>query len=117
MNCLHCGNCCIMLDVVIINSKKIKNMDGSVDLNDPSIYEHKPTGFKCPNLLFVDGTSHCTVHHLPWFKETPCHDFTQIEREDSNCRTGEYMLKEENSNSYKRVLEKPYFAEAKKEKN
>lgn len=34
----------------------------------------------------------CEVHNYPWYKETPCFSHTQIEKGDTNCRMGEYIL-------------------------
>lgn len=43
------------------------------------------------------GEFSCALHDYPWYKETPCFAHGQIERENSNCRLGEYMLKQTQS--------------------
>lgn len=112
MICLRCGYCCIMYDVIIINPDKIKV---GLNFEDESIYMHKPTGFKCPHLSFIDGKAHCRIHHFSWFKDTPCAQFTQVESRETNCRVGEHMLNEKNIEIYRKVLNKPKFAEVKNE--
>ena len=111
MKCLRCSYCCTMYDVIIIAPNRVTV---NLDLTDESVYMHKPTGFKCPHLTFVDGKAHCRIHQFSWFKDSPCDQFTQVENGDTNCRIGEYMLNKKNADIYKKVLNKPEFAEAKK---
>lgn len=54
---------------------------------------HKTTGVACPHLEWEGEVATCKIHHLDWYVETPCFSHTQIERKDSPCRTGEYLLK------------------------
>jgi hypothetical protein len=57
------------------------------------------------NILCIDGTQRCPhltgdkpgeyfckIHHYEWFAETPCGQFSQIEREDSDCRIDAHLL-------------------------
>jgi len=112
MICLRCGYCCIMYDTIIIKPNRVTS---DLNLMDDTVYIHKPTGVKCPHLSFIDGKAYCRIHHFSWFKDSPCDQFTQIGKEDSNCRIGDHMLNEKNFDIYNKVLNKPEFAEAKKE--
>lgn len=95
MRCLRCGYCCLYMDVIIINPEKISE-GGEVDFEDESSYMHKPSQVRCPHLIFKDGDAVCKVHHLPWFKRTPCADFTQIESSETDlCRLGTYWRNRE----------------------
>lgn len=38
------------------------------------------------------GEYFCKIHHYEWFKDTPCGEFTQVERENSKCRIGNYKV-------------------------
>jgi hypothetical protein len=40
------------------------------------------------------GEYYCAIHDEPWYEETPCARHGQIEHGNTNCRTGEYMLKQ-----------------------
>ena len=80
MKCLHCGYCCTNLFVVIVDDPKL----GIVKEN----LKQKEEG-RCQHL---DDDNMCRIHDMPWYKDTPCFDYTQIEQGDTNCRTGEYML-------------------------
>ncbi len=92
MICLRSGYCCTNYDVIVIDPKAIQ--DGEVDLSDKSVYLHKPTGEKCPHLIHEeDGLFKCGIHHLPWYKETPCFAYTQIENGNTECRMGAYLRK------------------------
>ena len=85
MKCLRCGHCCINYDVIIID-------DPEKGVTEDNLI-HKKSGDRCQHLRGdKPGEYSCAVHHYPWYKETPCFEFTQVEREDSNCRMGEYVL-------------------------
>ena len=50
---------------------------------------------RCPHLVGdVPGEFSCAVHDCSWYPDTPCFSHTQIERSDTNCRMGEYILKQ-----------------------
>jgi len=44
------------------------------------------------------GEYSCALHDKPWYKKTPCYAHSQLEHKESNCRLGEYLLK--NFNDY-----------------
>ena len=54
----------------------------------------KPTGVRCPNLVFRSGRAFCLVHEEPWFKFTPCHSHGNPEidpdSDDRPCAYGSF---------------------------
>lgn len=68
--------------VVIVIDPKLGIVDGNV--------RGKPSGEKCPHLLGdKPGNYSCAVHNYDWYSQTPCAEFTQIERsKDDMCRLG-----------------------------
>ena len=76
------------------------------------IVDDPEKGIVDDNLIFHDGMKQpckhltgdkpgkysCAIHHYPWYKETPCFSHGQIERKNSNCRLGEWILKQEKNN-------------------
>jgi hypothetical protein len=78
--------------VIIISPSAIK-LDGSVDFEDEKNYEHKPMNVECPHLHWDGDFASCGIHHYSWFIDTPCHAYTQIGKENSPCRSGEYFQK------------------------
>ena len=91
MICLHCTYCCVMLDVVIVNPKIIPPKPGFKHQGDNLLF--KKGGVPCPHLDHKEGKAFCKIHHYDWYEKTPCYSHTQTEWKNSNCRTGEYMLK------------------------
>jgi len=98
MKCLGCGYCCIELSVIIINPDSVRKNLNFDELKDKDVL-HKPSGFACPHLIWsLEGKSICSIHHYDWFKQTPCHSHSQIEKSYcSKCRMGEYILAENNT--------------------
>jgi len=89
MICLRCGWCCINLEVVIPKEGiDFDNID--FDIEDSWCMKH--TGDVCPHLLEQDGKAFCKLHHYPWFQDTPCGQYTQIGREDAECRMGRAIM-------------------------
>lgn len=86
MICLRCGYCCKTSMVVVVDNPMLGIHEDNVSLNDG----HKP----CQHLKGTNpGNYVCAIHHYPWYKETPCFDYGQIEMSPTDkCRTGEYML-------------------------
>jgi len=83
--CLRCGYCCIRYDVIIVDNPDLGIVDGNLI--------HKPGDERCKHLRGdKPGEYSCAVHEYPWYKETPCFQFTQIEAENSACRVGQYVL-------------------------
>lgn len=81
-----------MYDVIIIKPEAIK--DGKTRII-PANMIHKPCGQDCPHLVWEeDGTSSCMIHHLKWYKRTPCFTHSQIEHGNTPCRMGVYVLKD-----------------------
>jgi len=94
MKCLHCGYCCLVYDVIIVNPNTDLEL---LDLNDINIdvektLQHKPSHQNCPHLLLKNHKFYCKIHNRKWYKDTPCYRHSQIENGDTNCRMGEYIL-------------------------
>lgn len=83
MICLRSGYCCISLDVIIVD-------DPDKGICDDNVI-HKPSGVACKHLLGTQFSHSCAIHDKPWYKKTPCAQYTQIESENSPCRTGKYL--------------------------
>jgi len=94
MICKRCGNCCLHLDIFVVNPRSILP-DGTLDRSDPEAMIQKPGGQMCPHLAFVvmpEGEiACCTIHHLPCYRDTPCEKFEQIGPEDSVCLLSSYL--------------------------
>jgi hypothetical protein len=88
--CLRCGNCCLHLDVAIVNPDCIL-ADGSLDPGRLDSMSFKPSGSVCPHLTFEEGVAVCRIHHLSCYVGTPCDQFEQIGREDDACIMGSYL--------------------------
>jgi hypothetical protein len=92
MVCLHCGYCCITYDVVIV----LKNLGPRKSVEREENIEYKPTNQRCRHITGnVPGEFLCGIHKFPWYKKTPCFNYVQIERKNTNCRMGEFVLKNE----------------------
>lgn len=86
MICLRSGYCCINYDVMIVDDP----VKGLVENN----VVHKKTGDRCKHLMGNKPGSHsCAVHDEPWYKDTPCAAFTQIECGNQQCRLGEHIIR------------------------
>jgi len=84
MICLRCGYCCVHYDVVIVADPAKGILEGNL--------RHKESGKRCPHLVGNKfGEFYCAIHGEKWYKKTPCHEYTQIEQENSPCRMGEYQ--------------------------
>lgn len=103
MICYFCGTCCINLDVIIIRPD-IANESFSMEDALEECFVHKPSGVICPHLEWIDKKASCRIHELSWFGLTPCHRHTQIERGDTPCRIGEYMLLGKGKEVYENML-------------
>jgi len=89
MNCLRCGYCCIEYNVAIVDKPELGLREDNVKV--------KPGGVRCQHLTGdTPGEYSCAIHNEPWYKQTPCFDFGQIEASPKdNCRMGAYLLKKE----------------------
>ena len=71
MICKRCGQCCIHLDILVVNPRSILP-DGSLDRSDPEAMISKPAGQICPHLVFEakeeGDIATCTIHSLPCYK-------------------------------------------------
>jgi len=86
MQCLRCSWCCRNLAVVIVD-------DPTKEISEDNIIFHEGKGVPCKHLRQLsDGSYACKIHDEPWYEETPCANHTQIERKDSPCRMGVYVL-------------------------
>ena len=87
MICLQCGYCCMNLFVTIVDNPELGIVEGNFHTyTEPERCKHL-RGNKI-------GEYSCAIHNYPWYKDTPCYDYTQIETANRNCRTGEYQLKQ-----------------------
>ena len=88
MKCLRCGYCCQNYVVIIVDDPK----KGIVESNLKVIGEKGPE--RCPHLRGdKPGEFYCSIHKEPWYCQTPCASFTQIENGDTDCRMGKFVLK------------------------
>ena len=85
MKCLRCGYCCVESCVVIVDDPAKGIITSNLIAKD--------SGVGCKHLTFRGKTAVCKLHNYKWYKETPCFKHKQIEMQNSNCRIGEYMLK------------------------
>jgi hypothetical protein len=94
MKCLKCGHCCKFYSVVIVlDPDKIKgNSIGEEDVDNFAV--HDGMGVPCPHLRGNEaGKYSCAIHDKPWYGETPCAQFGQIESSpDEDCRVGRYIM-------------------------
>lgn len=86
MKCLRCGYCCIEYMVMIVDKPELGLVESNV--------KFKPSGVRCPHLQGDKPGEHsCAIHDQPWYNQTPCADFGQIESSPEDaCRMGEYLL-------------------------
>lgn len=88
MRCLRCGYCCLTMLIPIIEDPEKGVVEDNIICLDGSQ--------RCPHLRGDrPGDYSCSIHHYDWFKDTPCGQYDQVERKDSDCRTGTYKLKKE----------------------
>lgn len=87
MRCLRCGYCCINYCVMVVK-------DASKELIAENMEFHAGNGRPCRHLRGPGpGDYTCAIHDKPWYKETPCFAFTQVEdNPDTPCRIGVYVL-------------------------
>jgi hypothetical protein len=94
MICLRCGQCCLHLDIFVINPASIL-ADGSIDSDDKEAMILKLAGERCPHLAHQPETDGylavCTIHHLLCYRGTPCEQFEQIGPEDAVCVMSGYL--------------------------
>jgi len=82
------------LSVVIVVDPEKFDLDNIDESNYKTFDQAKE---RCPHLRGENvGEYSCSIHHYPWFKDTPCGTHTQFETTDSNCRMGDYFLKKSN---------------------
>ena len=78
--------------VVVVKPECVRD---DLDLHDESIKEAvmvKESSAQCPNFEWKDSnTAHCTIHHYPWFKFTPCGTHRQIGEPNDPCRMGVHL--------------------------
>jgi len=62
-------------------------------ITESNIISHPGDGTPCKHLLGDKmGDYSCVLHDLPWYEETPCFSHTQIERGNTECRIGKFLL-------------------------
>jgi hypothetical protein len=90
MLCLRCGQCCLHLDIFIVNPSSILP-DGSIDPDDQEAMIFKPAGQRCPHLAYEGDSAVCTIHQLPCYQGAPCQQFEQVGPEDALCIMSGYL--------------------------
>jgi hypothetical protein len=86
MKCLRSGYCCVQYVVPIVIDPALGPVEGNLRV--------KETGERCPHLTGSEPGQHaCAVHDEPWYPESPCAAFTQIESGDTPCRVGTHVMK------------------------
>lgn len=85
MICLRCGYCCTHYTVVVVDNPELgPRQDNLKVVGD---------GTPCHHLIGdTPGKYRCALHHYPWYKETPCFRHGQIERGNTYCRMGQYIM-------------------------
>jgi hypothetical protein len=103
VKCLRCGNCCTHYLVVIVDEPEKGLSEDNVICHDPDLTNHT-NGVPCKHLRGdKPGEYSCFVHNHPWYNETPCFDFGQVESSpDRVCRMGEYILGKDNISNIKK---------------
>jgi len=87
MRCLRCGYCCKNYVVVIVD-------DPEKGISEDNLIVHKGDGTPCKHLRGdKPGEYFCGIHDYPWYDQTPCFAYGQIEQRDTNCRMGDFLLK------------------------
>lgn len=87
MICLRCGYCCKNYLVPVIDNPELGLIASNIIVNEGY-------GDPCKHLKGdKPGEYICDIHDCDFYEKTPCYGHTQIERGNTNCRTGEYMLK------------------------
>jgi hypothetical protein len=91
--CVHCGLCCYDFPVAIIAREFIDKFELIDDFPEEA-FIIKEGNTPCTYLHWKNHQSNCEVHNKPWYKNTPCFDFGQIEESpDCVCRIGEWIMK------------------------
>jgi hypothetical protein len=86
MICLRCGYCCKYPVAILIDPDK-GEIEGNILFLDGST--------RCPHLEGNEpGKYSCKIHEHPNFQDTPCAAHSQFETRNTNCRLGEFVLKE-----------------------
>jgi hypothetical protein len=88
--CLRCGYCCQQYIVGIVRDPDLGPVEGNLMV----VNERGPGDGPCPHLRGDEpGSFSCAVHDRPWYNETPCQEYGQIEsRPDTPCRIGSYIM-------------------------
>ena len=88
MICLNCGHCCKHYMVVIVDDPEKGIVEGNLIVKEGD-------GTLCKHLRGdKPGKYSCAIHDYPWYKDTPCFAYGQIESSpDDECRLGAYLLK------------------------
>jgi hypothetical protein len=74
---------------------------GKKSITNENNYENKEYKKVCKHLKGTSpGELYCDVHLCNWYKETPCYKYTQIERRNTVCRMGDYILNNKNKKMF-----------------
>ena len=86
MICLRCGHCCKNYMVMIVD-------DPDKGISDDNIICHPGDGTPCKHLEGDEiGKYSCKIHDKKWYKKTPCFRHGQIEKGNTECRLGRYII-------------------------
>ena len=92
--CLRCGYCCHWLTVVIVDNPKLGPPQTIEEVlsEDNNLTVHNGQGVPCQHLRGDRlGEFVCSIHNESWYSQTPCFEYTQIERSpDTPCRRGAF---------------------------
>ncbi len=84
MDCLRCGYCCIESAIIIVDNPELGPIEGNLVIKKDGACKHL-VGDK-------PGEYACAIHDYTWYTETPCFAHGQIERGNTDCRMGVYIL-------------------------
>ncbi len=84
MICLQCGHCCFYPVAIVV--------DPALGITETNI-RMKGQDERCPHLNGdKPGEYSCSIHDEPWYSETPCCSHGQIEKSNTDCRMGKFLL-------------------------
>lgn len=90
MICLRCGYCCHNYMVIIVD-------DPDKGISEGNLIAHMGEDTPCKHLGGdKPGEYFCKIHDKKWYDQTPCFSHGQIERGNTECRMGKYILGEKN---------------------
>jgi len=97
MICLRCSYCCKYPSVIIVDDPKKGIVEGNLIL-------HEGKGIPCKHLRGdKPGEYFCAIHSEPWYPETPCFQYDQVDGSTEKvCRMGYHRLEKERGEELRR---------------